>query len=317
MNKLIGPIVSGLLILALIFPACTPEEEVEYGSGTLSPEMRASIDSLSSLINSDPNNKELYFQRGKIRFDAGLYQPAELDFLKSIQLGESPQYNIDPADYPDFIGPDYEFLGHTRYELGKAQGAYDAFTACIRVGYQVPTMYVHRSRVRSTERRFRDALLDADTAISLDSTSSFAYGAKAFYLDNINEPTAALENYGKAISLDPNDARLYSNRGYCYLRMGNEEMAAKDLEQSLKIEPDFPGALIYRGMLLMGQEKWQAAFDDFDMVLKKDESDPRIFYYRGLCLVKLKKLDEGCTDLKKAADAGDMLAPGLYQEECL
>ncbi len=299
------------------FFSCTPETTVEYGKGNLTPELRARIDSITSLLEENPDDKNLFFLRGKARFQAGLYEPAELDFLKSIQLGESPAYNIPPDEYADFIGPDYEFLGHTRFEMGKSAGAYEAFTSCIRLGFDTSNMYVHRSRVRALERKFREAIVETDSSILFDSASAFAYSARGFYYDNLSEPTKALEDFNRSLSLDPSDARVWSNRGYCYLKMKNLEQAEQDLTKSLSLEPGFPGALIYRGMLYLEKENYQSAHDDFDEVLKRDESDPRIFYFRGLCRIKLEMLNEGCTDLKKAADAGDLLAPKLYRQECL
>lgn len=81
--------------------------------------------------------------------------------------------------------------------------------------------------------------------------------------------------------------------------------------------------LYYRGISLGGLGRFDEAYDDFTECINDEDPQTELFerydlyFRRGEMLILLNQYDEGCPDIKNAAEMGHPEAEYIFNEYCL
>ena len=83
------------------------------------------------------------------------------------------------------------------------------------------------------------ALSEYEKALALNPDSSYAYGVRAFTLEQKGDVAGALADLDRAIAIEPQEPAYYTSKAEIYLRQGATSEALAALEQGLKVNPDY------------------------------------------------------------------------------
>lgn len=113
-------------------------------------------------------------------------------------------------------------------------------------------------------KRYDEALVIFENAISINPINDMAWGDKALILDKIGKTEEALLSFSKAISLNPNNAITWLNKGLTLLRMRKFKESIECFDTALKLNRNYAKAWYNKGraLALLGEnDKAQPCLD--------------------------------------------------------
>jgi tetratricopeptide (TPR) repeat protein len=145
--------------------------------------------------------------------------------------------------YPD-VGELYCLRGYAFRKTGRYQEAVESCTIAIGLDPR-PARYANRGSALLALGRDSEALADAETALSLNTSYAPAYAVKAIALSRMGDPAGALEAIDSALSLDPEIPFFWQLKGEILTARGDCSGAREAYETSLAInspfDPPWPG----------------------------------------------------------------------------
>jgi tetratricopeptide (TPR) repeat protein len=156
---------------------------------------------------------------------------------------------------------------------------------------------VHQ-RLKTPDR----ALLDYNTALSLQPNEPMVLTNRAFIYLSRNQYAIAIEDLNKAIEQLPAAlaARPYYYRGFGYFKLMDDTRAMSDLNQSLKLDSSAPDPYLFRGQVEQRQKLYDDALRDFDEHIKRAPRDARGFVGRSEILQATGRIAEALTAMENA-----------------
>ena len=120
---------------------------------------------------------------------------------------ETAVYNLanfyyDTKDYPSTIIFCTKYLALTK---NKRETAND-----------ISHIYTIRSESKNLKRLFVEALIDSDSAITLNPNSYWAYKERGSAYRQLHQYREAIKNYSKALEINPGYAQAYNGLAICY-----------------------------------------------------------------------------------------------------
>ena len=98
--------------------------------------------------------------------------------------------------------------GNALVKEKKYKDALDCYTKAIEIDPNEPILYSNRSAMHFNLSEFNEALIDAETAISINSYYAKAYLRKGKALEGLNKSKEALETYKLGLEKDKENAQL-------------------------------------------------------------------------------------------------------------
>jgi len=214
---------------------------------------------------------EVYFYRGKAKFDLENFEEAIQDYDMSIQL--NPNY----ADA-------YLKRGNAKYKLRSYSEAIQNYDLAIQLGCDCTEAYGNRGNAKYELNDYLGALKDYDLVIQIDPNMALAYFFRGNTKRKLKDYAGAVLDYDLAIQLDPK----YHNVLYpCYERVE----AVSDLHKAII---DFDKALMLElrddiDMLLdcAEEKKLDELSNEFTAIINKiplwaeAELGAEVYFYRG------------------------------------
>ena len=193
-------------LLLEIGPASAQEMSKEDIADT-----RASIIVMNAIIDADPNDACLYFERGLYHKKLGNYQAASRDF-KAVDLLGYPYYKLELYSVKGFC----DSMNHDWYK------AVEDYNFALRVYNRADYLYANRAEAFLRIKRYKLALLDCLQAIKLDSHpgAAFSTAGEAYY--RTGQYKYAVDYLNKAIQRNAGDARAFYFRGLALRKLGQK-----------------------------------------------------------------------------------------------
>lgn len=206
-----------------------------------------------------------YLQRGSVRRASGLYEEAEADFTRAIQLrsdhayayySRGSLYSYNLQRYEQAI---HDFDQFIRLRPDSARAHFDRGTAYIHLQqyeqaladldktiasdpeqHLLISAYHNRGTAHMRSQAYQQALADFEQVVELDPESANGYDGCGCCHHFLGRYYQAIADYDRAIELDPANALFYSNRGEAYQCLLQFEEAIADFELALALKPDLP-----------------------------------------------------------------------------
>jgi len=323
--KLMNPL--ALLILAALplVPSATAQD---HSSGTYDfvlaklaaneGRFDEALSRIEKVIDKEPANPVLLFERAMILVDSGRTDRAESELRKLV------------ATNPDFYDAQRIFgrvlldrAGTDRARLDEAllhlQAAFRANPDDLATGVTVSQLLVASGRVADAERvlatlverapdqrvlnynyaqvltklgRGDESQQYLERAVLLDPT----FGPAAFQLVDIyqreNEWRKAAEVLQPLIDQDPMNAELKRQQAYFWLRAGNADRARETFKWLVEADPKDARSLFYLAESLSDMEQYSEAEKIYRKLLEQTPNDTDLLASFGLSQVAQRKLDE-------------------------
>lgn len=136
-----------------------------------------------------------------------------------------------------------------------------------------PELYYKRANAFFFEDNFKQAVLDIDYAIHLDSINPVYYYFKGKYLmsgDTANAQEAE-KSYRKALKYKPDYVDAMSDLAHIYLAKQNYEEAEKLYKEVNRVEPSNVGSYFYMGVIAKEKGDSSSALKLFERALGYDD----------------------------------------------
>jgi tetratricopeptide (TPR) repeat protein/RsiW-degrading membrane proteinase PrsW (M82 family) len=278
------------------------EKLLKSEEGSRTKEEKKEIKKLEERVSADsnPNNADFYYHRGRAYFERGLYNEAIEDFTKAIELKPDEAYfyywrgrayyekrdhneavqdftkaiklKPDEADFYYWCGGAYYESGMAYFEKGLYNEAIECFTKAIELKPDMAYFYYWRGRAYYEKGDYGKAIEDFTKAIKLKPDDAYIYWWRGRARYRKGEHNESIQDFTEAIKLKPDEAYFYYWRGRARYEKGEYDEAIQDLTKAIELKPDEASFYYLRGNAYYWKGEYEKAIKDFDKVLELNPS---------------------------------------------
>lgn len=304
-----------LLLIGLL--ACGPDtpEEAPVASDT-----DPGIARLSTEIDRQPDNAELYRQRAGMYYDLENFDGAVNDLTRALALDSTNvDYHYLLADvYLDYyrsrlalrtleraasLEPDrletHLRLAETQLILKQYDDALASLNEAVRLDPRNPEAYYLLSQVFEETGDTTRAINAAEEATQIDPDMTDAYLLLGELLAARGD-SRAVEYFNTAVAIDPRDVIALHARADYYREQGDLQRAIAEYRNTSMIDRQYVAGNFNAGLLLMELDSLERAYDEFNIVINNDPIHIRAFFYRGYASELLGNTDAARRDYETA-----------------
>ncbi|RMG39663.1 MAG: tetratricopeptide repeat protein [Planctomycetota bacterium] len=172
----------------------------------------------------------------------------------------------------------YVALGAALAETGDHEAALEVFRIAERAGVSEPVLWLRRGVSRLKLRRFGAAVGDFSKVIEngTEQLAAEALNDRSVAFAGLGRFRDALRDAEKAVSLQPENPVFLNTRGVAHRGLGQLDAAAADFDRALEIYPRYAKALANRGTIAARRGRWAAAAGFLEAAWQIDPRDPFI-----------------------------------------
>jgi tetratricopeptide (TPR) repeat protein len=152
-------------------------------------------------------------------------------------------------------------------------------------------------RLQTLTPEFLETISRLDSEISAERNNAELYVARAWQLNEIGQPSLALEDAEAAARLDPKLAGAFAEQSYALMKLGRANDALKQIRHATELDPKFLTAWQYRGELEMARGETLSAIESFTHVIDGNPT-PSALQKREQCYRRLGLLVKAEQDLR-------------------
>ncbi|MEZ4756426.1 MAG: tetratricopeptide repeat protein [Flavobacteriales bacterium] len=212
----------------------------------------------------------------------------------------------------------YKLRGDIKQRSADLHGALLDYVRAEKQNDQDPRLFVSRSAIHVTEGRVKEAIRDADRALSLDKNDADAWYNRgcANYLGQ--DMNGALRDLDRSLELNPNNAFALMLRGVVNGALYKDREGLSDLRAALALDPTLPGVRMSLAVQLFEAKQFQEAITVFTEVIDAGGEDALVeaHYYRADCHYNLGDKEQACADWRAAGEGGDKDAQFIVRNYC-
>lgn len=305
-----------LLLVSLSVIACNDgEKPTEQPTQDQAPD--PAIEKLSAQIGKEPNNPELYAQRGSLYYELQNYDQAIADLSKAIELDSlQPQYYHLLAD---------AYLDYYR----SRQALYTMQLAASKFPKRIPTL-LKLAEFQWILKQYNDALFTLERIRVIDPQNAemfFMFGnvfrdmgkteqainAYQSCVENDPEnidawielarlvaqtnPAAAARYYDNALRVDSNNVAALHAKAYYLSNIRNDLQGALELYKRINvIDPQYADGYYNAGLLYLDMDSLEQARKSFDIAVQMAPAFADAYYHRGVANELLGKVEQAVSD---------------------
>jgi tetratricopeptide (TPR) repeat protein len=224
---------------------------------------RSQINALSVQLENDPENPDLYYERGNLYYDLGEYYMAAQDYSSALKLRpDDPnlynsrgnayqgyeQYDLALQDYGRAIELGHEPLawpynnrGNVYFAQGDYERAIEDYDRALEDDPAYATAYYNRATAYFNQGLYRDAIDDYTLALDNGYTpEAEAYDLRGSSYAILGQYGQAVNDYSRAIEANPAYASPYLGRGIAHSELGNRTASASDYLRWIQLSETYP-----------------------------------------------------------------------------
>jgi tetratricopeptide (TPR) repeat protein len=260
-----------------------------------SKKYRDAISFYNKAIDADPRHATAYSARGWAYFKIRDYPSALKDNNRALDL----KPNFSSA----LVNRSTTLWGMRQYDKALVD-----INRAIELTPDYARAYEMRSLIYLYMNNNFPAIEDGNKAIELNPNNAYAYLNRGAAYRNIGRYEEALKDYQKSIEINPANPDVYHGRGFAYFLLKKHDDALRDINKALELDPNSVLALYRRGLVYNQLKDYKGAIRDFSKVIEFEKDNAAAYYHRSLSYKQIGKADESASDLKKAAQLGDVRA---------
>jgi tetratricopeptide (TPR) repeat protein len=253
--------------------------------------------------------QDWYSQSEKVVKEAGYYA-AKKNFDQAISLldGAITQGSAD-ADIP-------LLRGDVDMKQGNFAAAIADYTKAMNLDKYMTGVYAQRGLAYLKAGRFKDAVSDLNKAIKADPGNFVLYEQRAEAYAGQESWQSAVKDMTFYLKYFETDSKAIYKCGEYYFGSEDYMNALKCFNQNLKEDPN--NGLYYkaRGKTYLKTATYRYAIGDLSMSLDLAPGDSETWMYLGIAKIQSGDTEDGCSDLKKAQQLGNVQAVRYELESC-
>lgn len=310
------------LALALIAFGCggNSQEGQEGGDEAVMTTGNPAIDGLSAEIAQNPNDAELYAERGRMFYENNGYDEAIRDMNKALSLDST---NVD---YLHLLADVYLDYFKSRQALKTMERAAELYPE------RIPTL-LKLSEFQMILRQYEESMKTIDRILKLDPQNAEAYFMFGMNFKELGDTVRSINSFQKAVELNSELIDGWINLGQLYAAIG-DPLAMRYFDNAIRVAPDnitalharadylsdigqLPEAIeMYRrivrvdqqyedayfnsGLIYLDMDSVEQARQQFDLAVKTSPTHIRAYYFRGLAQEMLGNAEAAKADYEQA-----------------
>lgn len=181
---------------------------------------------------------------------------------------------------------------------------------------QTSKEYTQKGRELIDKRDYMEAILNLNKAIELDAKNSSAYFLRATLKEKFEDLHGAMKDYNTAIEANPKSADTFFARGNVKMRLQDYYGAIEDFSAAIAVNENFVEAYFSRGKAKQLLMAYEDAINDVTKIIQINPKSVDAYYMRGILRIDFGDMKNGCLDLSKAGELGDLRAYEVIKEKC-
>lgn len=181
---------------------------------------------------------------------------------------------------------------------------------------QSPKELTQKGRELYEKREFMEALLHLNKAIEIDPNYSAAYYLRANIKDTFDDRHGAMKDYNIAVEKNPKFADAFFSRGNVKMKLQDYYGAISDFSSAITINENYIEAYFNRGKAKQFLQAYQDAINDCSKIIEINPKNVDAYFMRGILRIDFGDTKNGCLDLSKAGELGDLKAYEAIKEKC-
>jgi tetratricopeptide (TPR) repeat protein len=181
---------------------------------------------------------------------------------------------------------------------------------------QTAREYTNKGKDLYERGEYVESLLNLNKAIELDPNYASAYYLRGNIKDKFDDRHGSMKDYNLAVEKNPKFAEAFFARGNVKMKLQDYYGAIDDYTAAVTINENYIEAYYNRGKAKQYLQAYQDAIGDCTKIIQINPKNRDAYYMRGILRIEFGDLKNGCLDLSKAGELGDLHAYELIKEKC-
>jgi tetratricopeptide (TPR) repeat protein len=181
---------------------------------------------------------------------------------------------------------------------------------------QTSKEYTQKGRELIDKHDYMEAILNLNKAIELDAKNSSAFFLRATLKEKFEDLHGAMKDYNTAIEANPKSADAFFARGNVKMRLQDYYGAIEDFSAAIAVNENFVEAYFSRGKAKQLLMAYEDAINDVTKIIQINPKSVDAYYMRGILRIDFGDMKNGCLDLSKAGELGDLRDYEVIKEKC-
>jgi tetratricopeptide (TPR) repeat protein len=181
---------------------------------------------------------------------------------------------------------------------------------------QTSKEYTQKGRELIDKRDYMEAILNLNKAVELDAKNASAYLLRATLKEKFEDLHGAMKDYNLAIEANPKYADAFFARGNVKMKLQDFYGAIEDYTAAINVNENYVEAYFNRGKAKQLLLAYEDAINDVTKIIQINPKSIDAYYMRGILRIDFGDLKNGCLDLSKAGELGDLRAYEVIKEKC-
>src|SRR5687767_13164157 len=166
------------------------------------------------------------------------------------------------------------------------------------------------------KNEFMESLLNLNKAIEVDPAFAPAYYLRGNIKDTFEDRHGAMKDYNTAVEKNPKFADAFYARGNVKMKLQDYYGAIADYTSAITINENYIEAYFNRGRAKQFLLAYEDAINDCSKIIQINPLNVDAYYMRGILRINFGDMKNGCLDLSKAGELGDLKAYETIKEKC-
>lgn len=181
---------------------------------------------------------------------------------------------------------------------------------------QTAKEYTQKGMQLYEKREFMEALLNLNKAIDTDPAYAQAYYVRGNIKDTFDDRHGAMKDYNLAVEKNPKFSDAFFARGNVKMKLQDYYGAIADFSAAIAINENYVEAYFNRGKAKQFLQAYEDAINDCTKIIEINPRSVDAYFMRGILRIDFGDLKNGCLDLSKAGELGDLKAYEAIKEKC-
>ncbi len=287
--KIYSGAIGGLLLVLMGICACGGADNEANSPQVANESMtqeQIAVAQLTEALAEDPDNAELYAERGAIYLENGIYDRAITDLRRSLER-DSSRVAV------------WHLLADAQMDNLRSRDALNTMIfASSRFKDRVPTL-LKLAEIQYIVRQHDDALATLDRAVKVDPNEGEVFFMIGEVLSEKGDTARAINSYQRATELNPDILDAWLALGMLFEARGNP-IAERYFKTATAIDRD--EAIPYRMLAdyYSRQSRLPEAIAQYDEAIQRDPQYEEAFYNSGLVYLDMKDLEKAKAQFDRA-----------------
>lgn len=166
------------------------------------------------------------------------------------------------------------------------------------------------------KREYMEAVIHLNKAIEIDPTYAQAYFVRGNIKAEFEDYHGAMKDYNHAIEYSPKMSDAFFERGNAKMKLQDYYGAISDYTSAISFNENHIQAYFQRGRAKQFLLAYEEAIADCSKIITINPKSADAWFMRGLLRIEFGDLKNGCLDLSKAGELGDLKAYETIRERC-